>query len=124
MIINGKEAKFFWGSPAFVSYQNAVLVNDGDFSTFSVTSVSHMLWGGIMNYHQRLYEKCPLTFTEVYDHVEAIALSGEQNEELNQCIKDFNDSSFVKKALESLQPGDEKKNLTGKNLKKRPTKQG
>lgn len=122
MIINGKEAKFFWGSSAFISYQNAILSNEGEFSAFSVPSIAHILWGGILNHCQRTYEKCPFTFTEIYDHVEDIAVSGKEDKEVNECIKEFNDSVFVKKAVEDLNK-DEKKSSVKKISKKLPLKQ-
>jgi len=122
MIINGKEAKFFWGSTAFIIYQEAVIKSSSKLRVLSVPSIASILWGGILNHHERLLEECPFNYTELYDYVEAIAVTGELNEEISSCIKGFNDSVYVQNAVKVVEE-DVKKNSIPKSSKKQHLKQ-
>lgn len=121
MIINGKEAKFLWGAIAFEVYQEAVLKSKRKFNALSVTSVTAILWGGILNHYERLLEDCPFEYSEVYDHVENSAKSGEVNKEIADCIKAFNESVFVQDAVKPKE--EEKKNSVSESLEQQPINQ-
>ena len=112
MIINGKEAKFFWGMIAFEVYQDAITKAASkrkNLTVFSVGSVAAILWGGILNHYERLMEDCPFEYSEVYDHVEGIALKGEDNAEIQAAVKAFNDSVIVQTASKPVEEDAKKK---------------
>jgi hypothetical protein len=117
MIINNKEAKFFWGMIAFEVYQEAIIKaakNRSNLTTFSVGSVSAILWGGILNYYERLFIECPFNYSEVYDHVENAALSGEIDKGIEECILAFNNSVAVQNASKVSEEDVKKKKSVAK----------
>lgn len=122
MIINNKEAKFFWGAIAFEVYQEAVMKSKRKFNALSVTSVTAILWGGILNHYERLFEECPFEYSEVYDFVQASAKKGKENIEIDECIKAFNDSAQVQDFVYA--DDGEKKNSVLESSEQQPTKQG
>lgn len=103
MTINGKEAKFYWGMIAYEVYLESILKSKRRVNALSVSSISSILWGGILNHYERIQEDCPLKYSEVYDHVETIAVSGEVNDEIQECIKKFNASVFVQNGLKKIE---------------------
>ena len=120
MLINEKEVKFHWGMIAFEIYKESIvrsLQTNSRVQMMSIQSVTNILWGGIKNYYERMNEDCPITYTEVYDHVEAIGLSGESNPEIEQAIKGFNDSMPVQNHMNKVQAVDEGE-LKKKRLRK------
>jgi len=121
MIINNKEAKFFWGAIAFEVYQEAVLKSKRKFNALSITSVTAILWGGILNHYERLFEDCPFEYSEIYDHVASAAKTGEIDKEITDCIKAFNDSVMVQDAVKPKE--EEKKSSVSENLEQPPISQ-
>lgn len=121
MIINNKEAKFFWGAIAFEVYQEAVMKSKRKFNALSVTSITAILWGGILNYYERLFEECPFEYSEVYDFVQSSAKKGEVNTEIGECVKAFNDSAQVQDAV--ADDDGEKKNLVLESSEQQPIEQ-
>lgn len=109
MIINGKEAKFFWGMIAYEVYRDTIIGSKQKLSAFSVKSVAAILWGGILNHYERLCEDCPFKFAEVYDHVESKALEGIEDAEITKCVTDFNNSAALQSAAKQLNETDKKK---------------
>jgi len=75
----------------------------------SVSSITAILWGGILNYYERLMEDCPFEYAEVYDYVEKSALSGEENKEITSCVVAFNDSVIVQNVSKANEVEEEKK---------------
>lgn len=119
MTINGKEVKFLWGSVAFEVYQEAVMKSKRKFNALSVTSISAILWGGILNHYERLFEEPPFEYSEIYDYIIAVAKKGEVDKEITDCITAFNASIKIEDTGEA----DEKKSSAQLSLEPQLTKQ-
>jgi hypothetical protein len=121
MKINNKQVNTRFGMLAVeVFLTKSVSVGTGTYSAFGIASI---IWAGIVNYYEVKEITKPVTFEEVYDHVESEMLTDSQMDEIKAVLKEFEYSQALKKKTEQLNEAVEevkKKNMTSENL---PTSQ-
>jgi len=125
MIINGKEAKFFWGMIAFEVYQQEILKSKRPLKATSVKGITAIMWAGLLNHYERIGEECEFEQSEIYDFIESEARKGVENKDISMLIKEFNNSIEVQKAFDAIKEDEEleKKNSTVGISGEQPIKQ-
>ena len=130
MKINGKEVNTRYGMLAVEIFfaKNVKLSTEikADVTVYSAHGLATIIYAGIYNYYEAKDLEVPVKFSEVYDFVENEMLSGVVNEEINNCMKEFEASQAMKKKTEDIKIAGEaveeikKKMLTSGSL---PTNQ-
>ena len=92
-------------------------------SFYSSIGIAKIIWAGIVNYYDVKELPRPVTFEEVYNHIEDEMLNDSDLEDVKAAIKQFEESQALKKKTEQLQKATEeiKKKLVGQTQELQPT---
>lgn len=100
MIINQKEVKFRFGMLSVELFLQKATKFAG--STYSAYGLSVILHSGAVNFYEVKEQPLPVTFEEIYDHVEQVLLTGNGKEELMAVLNEFEQCQPLKKVNEQL----------------------
>jgi hypothetical protein len=121
MKINGKEVNTRYGMLAVqIFLQKSVDIGVTTYSAFGIASI---IYAGVVNYYEVKELPKPVTFEEIYDHVENEMLAEGEMEDIKQAINDFEASQALKKKTQDIEKASEeikKKILISESL---PTNQ-
>jgi hypothetical protein len=121
MKIKGKEVNTRFGMLAVeIFLQKSIDIGVTTYSAFGLASI---IYAGAVNYYSVKELAVPVSFEDVYDHVENEMLAESEMEEIKQAVKDFEESQALKKKTADIEKVSEevkKKMLTSENL---PTNQ-
>lgn len=71
-------------------------------SYYSSLQMAKIIYAGMVNYYEVKQLPYPVTFEEVYDHVESKMMSKDDIDELVKVIEDFNNCQAIKKKAEDV----------------------
>lgn len=122
MIINGKEVQTRFGMLSVEMFFGEADSMSG-LSYYSSMGLAKIIWAGIVNYYDVKELPRPVTFEEVYNHIEDEMLNDSDLEDVKAAIKQFEESQALKKKTEQLQKATEeiKKKLVGQTQELQPT---
>lgn len=122
MKINGKEVSLRFGMLSVEMFFGEADSMSG-LSYYSSIGLAKIIWAGIVNYYDVKELPRPVTFEEVYDHIENEMLNDSELEDVKTAIKQFEESQALKKKTEQLQKATEeiKKKLVGQTQELQPT---
>ena len=125
MKINEKEVQLRFGMLAVEVFLTKTSQSDLELSFYSAFGVSAIIYAGMVNFYSVKGLPLPVSFEEIYDHVENGMLNGGEMEEIKQAIGEFESSQALKKKTESLTAAveDVKKNLTSMSSEPLPLPQ-
>ena len=101
MKINNKEINLRFGMLAVELFLNKS-INIG-VTTYSSYGIASIINAGMVNYYEVKELPKPVTFEEIYDHVENAMLSDEDMTEIKEAIKSFEESQALKKKTEDIE---------------------
>lgn len=122
MIINGKDVQTRFGMLSVEMFFGEADSMSG-LSYYSSMGLAKIIWAGIVNYYDVKELPRPVTFEEVYNHIEDEMLNDSDLEDVKAAIKQFEESQALKKKTEQLQKATEeiKKKLVGQTQELQPT---
>ena len=125
MKINGKEVSLRFGMLSVEIFFGEA-DNMSGLSFYSSMGLAKIIWAGIVNYYDVKELPRPVTFEEVYNHIEDEMLNDSDLEDVKNAIKQFEESQALKKKTEQLQKATEeiKKKLAGVIQESSDTQQG
>lgn len=101
MIINGKDVSLRFGMLSVEIFLGEAAKFDG-LSYYSSYAISKIIYAGMVNYYEVKQIKQPVTFEEIYDHVENVILSKGEMDEINAVIQDFSNCQALKKKNDDI----------------------
>jgi hypothetical protein len=128
MKINNKEISLRFGMLSVEIFLGEAEKNNG-LSYYSSLQMAKIIYAGMVNYYEVKQFPYPVTFEEVYDHVESKMMSKDDVDELVKVIEDFNNCQAIKKKAEDVKAAVEeieeikKKELIGITQESQPTQQ-
>jgi hypothetical protein len=128
MKINNKEISLRFGMLSVEIFLGEAEKNNG-LSYYSSLQMAKIIYAGMVNYYEVKQLPYPVTFEEVYDHVESKMMSKDDVDELVKVIEDFNNCQAIKKKADDVKQAVEemeeikKKELIGITQESQPTQQ-
>lgn len=101
MNINGKDVSLRFGMLSVEIFLGEAAKFDG-LSYYSSYAISKIIYAGMVNYYEVKAIKQPVTFEEIYDHVENVILTRGEMDEINSVIQDFSNCQALKKQNEDI----------------------
>jgi hypothetical protein len=122
MKINGKEVNLRFGMLSVEMFFGEADSMSG-LSYYSSIGLAKIIWSGIVNYYDVKELPRPVTFEEVYNHIEDEMLNDSDLEDVKAAIKQFEESQALKKKTEQIREATEeiKKKLVGQTQESQPT---
>jgi hypothetical protein len=122
MKINGKEVNLRFGMLSVEMFFGEADSMSG-LSYYSSIGLAKIIWAGIVNYYDVKELPRPVTFEEVYNHIEDEMLNDSDLEDVKAAIKQFEESQALKKKTEQIRDATEeiKKKLVGQTQESQPT---
>lgn len=122
MKINGKEVNLRFGMLSVEMFFGEADSMNG-LSYYSSIGLAKIIWAGIVNYYDVKELPRPVTFEEVYNHIEDEMLNDSDLEDVKAAIKQFEESQALKKKTEQIREATEeiKKKLVGQTQESQPT---
>jgi hypothetical protein len=124
MTINGKEVQTRYGMLAAEMVLSKADELSG-LSFYSTFGIAHIIWAGIFNHYKVKALPLPVTFEEVYNHVEACDLAGDR-EAIEAEIREFESSQYLQRKVEQVSEAVEevKKKIASSTADALPTNPG
>ena len=114
--INNKEVSLRFGMLSVEIFLGKISDEDVQLSLLSSYGVASMIYGGMVNFYKVEGKPKPLTFKEVYDYVEDSLMKGENIDDIQKVVVEFESSQPLKRKTEPIeQPVEEKKSLISSN---------
>ncbi len=110
--INNKEISLRFGMLSVEIFLGKISDDDVQLSLLSSYGVASMIYGGMVNFYKVEGKPNPLTFKEIYDYVEDSLMKGENVEDIQKVVAEFESSQPLKRKTETIEKAvEEKKSL-------------
>lgn len=100
--INNKQVELRFGMLAVEVFLSKTNKPDFELSYYSSFGVSSIIYAGMVNFYEVKGKSQPVTFEDIYNHVESALLSESEMEEIKQAIQEFEQSQALKKKTEGI----------------------
>jgi hypothetical protein len=110
--INNKEVSLRFGMLSVEIFLGKISDDDVQLSLLSSYGVASMIYAGMVNFYKVEGKPNPLTFKEIYDYVEDSLMKGENVEDIQKVVVEFESSQPLKRKTETIEKAvEEKKSL-------------
>lgn len=101
MNINGKDVSLRFGMLSVEIFLGEAAKFDG-LSYYSSYAISKIIYAGMVNYYDVKQIKQPVTFEQIYDHVENAMLTNAEMDEIKAVVQEFSSCQALKKTNDDI----------------------